>query len=273
MRILIALIFFSLGCITSNAQQDSTVRRTQVMILGTPHFHNPGADVIKSEMPDVLTPEYQQQIEAITRAIADYQPTMIALEIPPLTARDTTTQNNYQNYLQGDYKLTRWEGEQIGFRLAKQLGHQQIHNIDVRHNFPFQEMMTYAQENGQIEWLQQQLATLQAREDKDRSNDKKSLGAKLAEMNTPENLAKSHAIYVAGAQIGDINEFAGTDVLTAWYTRNARIFSHLYHITTDRSNEKILVIFGQGHAYLLRQLVMESPDFEVVEVGDYLKGK
>lgn len=50
-------------------------------------------------------------------------------------------------------------------------------------------------------------------------------------------------------------------------------FLLLYHITRDRSNECILVIFGHGHAYLLRQLVQESPDFEVVEVGDYLHKK
>jgi len=187
------------------------------------------------------------------------------------TARDTSTQNDYQNYREDNYELTRWEGEQIGFRLAKQLNHKRIYNIDVRNDFPFEEMMTYAKENGQMEWITAQLAQLQAKADKEREEDDKELGEKLAELNTPENLMESHQIYVAGAQIGGIKEFAGTDVLTAWYTRNVRNFSHLYQITDDRSNERILVIFGHGHAYLLRQLVLESPDFEMVEVEEYLQ--
>lgn len=271
MRLLLPILLLMSCFIVLTAQEDTTLR-AQVMVLGTPHFHNPGADVIKSEMPDVLTPDYQQQIAEITDAIARFQPTMIALEIQPLTARDTTTQQNYQAYRKGDYELTRWEGEQIGFRLAKQLGHRQIYNIDVRHEFPFQQMMQYAQENGLSKWIEEQLAKLQTRENKEKEAQKKTgLRADLAKMNTPENLAQSHQIYIAGAQIGDINEFAGTDVLTAWYTRNARIFSHLYQITRERNNERILVIFGHGHAYLLRQLVQESPDFEVVEASDYLK--
>jgi len=35
--------------------------------------------------------------------------------------------------------------------------------------------------------------------------------------------------------------------------------------------DRVLVIFGQGHAPILRQLAIDSGDIDVVEPGAYLK--
>lgn len=98
----------------------------------------------------------------------------------------------------------------------------------------------------------------------------KTIGELLFQINTPENLEENHSIYVAGCQIGADEDFPGTDVLTDWYQRNARIFTNLYRITENRTGERILVIFGAGHAYILRDLVRSAPEFKLVEVNEFL---
>ena len=40
------------------------------------------------------------------------------------------TQTEYQGYLKGTYKLKRNEHDQIGFRLAKQVGHPKVYCVD-----------------------------------------------------------------------------------------------------------------------------------------------
>ena len=39
--------------------------RPDLLILGTPHFDNPGRDIVNQKIEDVLTPERQREIEAI----------------------------------------------------------------------------------------------------------------------------------------------------------------------------------------------------------------
>jgi hypothetical protein len=42
----------------------------RVMILGTYHMHNPGRDVVKSEIRPTLSPERQREIEQVVRELA-----------------------------------------------------------------------------------------------------------------------------------------------------------------------------------------------------------
>ena len=39
----------------------------------------------------------------------------------------------------------------------------------------------------------------------------------------------------------------------------------------DSPSDRVLVIFGQGHAYTLRELIKSSHDMQLVEANDYLK--
>ena len=52
----------------------------QVMVLGTYHFANPGQDVVNAEADDMLAPGRQAELEALTRQLAAFHPTAIAVE-------------------------------------------------------------------------------------------------------------------------------------------------------------------------------------------------
>lgn len=252
--------------------QNPDDRQSNVMILGSHHMHNPGADVVNVEADDVLAPKRQKELKAVVQMLKEFQPTMIALEDKRFTKQDSLTQLHYQQYLKDSFELTRWEGHQIGFRLAKELGHSRIYNIDEPGNFPFGKMAKYAEENEQMAWINYTMEKLQSKiKGEEDDMDEVTISAMLYETNTPENLAKSHSIYVDGSRIGKGKDFPGANLLEEWYKRNIRIFSNLYKITADKKEERILVIFGAGHAPILRDLVKSSTDFELVEPNDYLK--
>lgn len=94
--------------------------RAQVMILGTYHMANPGADYVNPEVDDVLAAPRQAEIVAVVQALAEFRPTRIAIEAPP--SRDSLHYARYRAYRAGEYVLRRDEIDQIGYRLARMMG-------------------------------------------------------------------------------------------------------------------------------------------------------
>ena len=275
MKTLYPLVSCLLLTATFNAigqNTDPEVKRAKIMILGCYHMHNPGADVFNVEADDVLKPERQEEIIQVVENIEKFKPTMVALEIKRASERDTLEQANYHAFGTNDFELTRWEGHQIGFRVAKNLEHAKIYNIDEDGNFPFQAMLDWAKANDQTSWIDSMMRKMEDRTNEEASGmDAKTIGEILYEMNKPSEISQGHGIYVAGSQIGKGDAFPGTEVLTSWYRRNARIFTNLYRMTEGKTGEKILVIFGAGHAHILRELIRSAPEFELIEAIDYLK--
>ena len=57
----------------------------------------------------------------------------------------------YSDYLAGKYTLSRNEIDQIGYRLAKELGHRAVYPVDVDGDFPLLRVINYAKANGRRE--------------------------------------------------------------------------------------------------------------------------
>jgi hypothetical protein len=66
------------------------------------------------------------------------------------------------------------------------------------------------------------------------------------------------------------DNYAGADMVNTWYHRNLRIFSNLHQIT-ESDQDRILVVYGQGHVPLLKQFANDSPYFKVEDVLKYLE--
>ena len=82
-------------------------------------------------------------------------------------------------------------------------------------------------------------------------------------MNSEENHKLIYGQYLTGDF--KLSNSRGADILSIWwYNRNLRIFRKLQEMTTNE-NDRILVIFGNGHASILRQLIESSPEYEFVE--------
>ena len=266
---LLLLAFGVIGTSTVAQQPAShSERRAQILVLGTYHFANPGLDVVKTEVADVLTPAKQAEIKQVIEALARFRPTKVAVEV----RKDggTRLDSLYAAYRGERHTLTRSEVEQFGFRLADRVDHRRLYPIDHGGEFPFGAVMQYAQAHDPAFVQRVQQATAEMAAEGNRNQQQKSIGEILRLENDPARIAKGHAMYMEIAGVGAGDSYVGADLLAKWYARNIRIFSELQRLA--QADDRILVIFGAGHAAILRQLIASDPRLELIDVTEFLPG-
>jgi hypothetical protein len=236
----------------------------QVMIVGTFHMSNPGHDIHNAKVDDMLSPERQAQIAAAVNGIAAFKPTMVDAEWDADTAR-----TRYASYLSGTLAPSRNEVVQLGFRLAKQSGLQTVEGVDVDGDFPFDAVQAYAGAHGSAALLAEQGAAVDAfiKTMTDTLNSE-GVAATLRFLNDPARLASDNAFYRTTLKIGGGKEQPGAALLTAWYRRNFLICANIIQLT--KPGDRVVVFYGSGHAFLLRQCIAETPGFQLVEPNTYL---
>ncbi len=135
---------------TKEAVKTTSAKKARLLILGVFHMANPGRDMFNLQVDDVLAPKRQKELSELAELLKKFQPTKIAFESP---AGSEKIRKQYEEYLAGNYPLTRSESDQIGFRLGKELGHKQVYGIDIQGDFPFDPIAQFAKKNGKEELL------------------------------------------------------------------------------------------------------------------------
>lgn len=246
--------------------------RPDLLVLGAVHFNNPGRDSINFEIDDILSARRQAEIAALVDELAEFKPTHIAVEVPGRNQDDLN--ERYARYRDGEYELTRNESDQIGLRLAAKLGHDQIYAVDWNGNPPGDiatdyDWHSYGLANG-FEATIDRITDPESAKEYYVELGAQTVSAWLKELNSPEALAASHRVYFDIAMIGRGEELLGANWVGTWYARNLKIFSRLV-MMSESPTDRILVIYGQGHAYLLRQFAQEYEAFDLVNVDSVLK--
>lgn len=239
--------------------------KAQVMVLGVYHFDNPNQDYVKTDVDDHRSPRRQKEIAEVVDLLAAFQPTKIALE----AVDNVTMARRYNAYLAGSGELGNDERDQLGLRLARRLGHARVYAIDHKLDMDFERVMAAAQEARNTAFLTafgEAMTEVQAQQ--------KRLAAltvrrALIELNDPAELQKVRDLYLQLTRVRLPDAFVGADVLAGWYQRNFRIFANLVPIVEP--GDRVLVIFGAGHAPYLRELVESSADLEFVEPNAALR--
>ncbi len=239
----------------------------EVLVLGTYHMANPGRDIFNMEADDVLTPKRQAEIRELIDVLGRFRPTKIAIEADS----DSPRIEQYQDYLEGKYELSRNESDQIGFRLGKELNLPKIYGIDADGDFPFLAVQDYAKAHGR----EKELDSLMAQVDKTVQDENEFLKSHsilqmLLQMNSRESVHRNLAGYALLAHFGEEYNYPGARLLTEWYQRNMRIHTHLLNII--ESGDRVLVIFGAGHLGLLRQAVQADPTLTLRTIEDFASG-
>lgn len=102
----------------------------KLLILGTFHFKDAGLDSYKPEVDvDILSLKRQAELDTLLGQLAAFQPTKVLIEVKQ--ERQPEFDERYNAYLRDDYELGANEVYQVGFRLAKRLGHQRVYAVDV----------------------------------------------------------------------------------------------------------------------------------------------
>ncbi len=257
-----------------------------IMILGSSHLANPGMDGTNYKMDDVLAPKRQNEIEQLVKQLREFKPTKMAFEID--FSRTAEINAIYQDYLKGTYELKRHESDQIGFRLAKQMGHPKIYCVDYwpehdpilekidddlidrgafakahnqRHLFgshPGSPGKVTRDEDGTV-WIEPE--------------EYEPIIDMYIRINQPERSRADQRAYLHDARIGLDDQYPGANWLAhIWYARNLKTFVNLTRIT-ESADDRILLIIGAGHVFLVQQFLEDSGDYIVENPLKYLDGE
>jgi hypothetical protein len=112
-----------------------------VLILGTVHFSG----------WEKWIDGQQAHLEHLVECLAAFSPTRLALEVFPKD--EAVIQRAYEAFVRGEAELELWEGQQIGFRLARRCGLDRVDGFDanwqlswegLRELFPSEEVLEKA---------------------------------------------------------------------------------------------------------------------------------
>ena len=238
----------------------------EILIVGTYHMANRGHDVYNIQADDVLSPKRQQEIAQLIDVLKKFRPTRIAVEAD---IDNKQLAQQYADYLTGKYALSRDETNQVGFRLAKELGHKTVYPVNDWADFPLQRVSNYAKANGREAEFHRVMA---------------EWGTLINEMDT---YLKSHTIletikyinsdaivfrdvspYFELARFGEPGEYAGPDLLASWYERNIRIYHNIVNLI-ESPNDRVLVIYGYGHLGWLQQNAANDATVRLRKLDDF----
>jgi hypothetical protein len=242
--------------------------RAQVLVVGTFHFNYPGLDAIKSaeeDKIDVLAEPKKSEVTELVDYIKRFRPTKIALEAHE--SWDAT--GKLREYKAGGYRDQRDERFQLGMRIATELQLDTLYAVDANSmadtlevlNKEYTDALFRDYDFKSDDPLNQMGIDYINEENKMVS--KVNLKDYIAHMNSRDSHRFGYGFYLAGDF--KLGGFRGADVLSSWwYNRNVRIFRNIQKMTAG-PRDRILLIIGNGHAAVLRQLFECSPEYDFVE--------
>ncbi|MCS6625433.1 DUF5694 domain-containing protein [Roseibacterium beibuensis] len=233
-----------------------------LLILGVYHMDNPGLDAENLRADDVLSDRRQREIDALARALVKYRPSKVAVEAP---YGDRVWPSRYLEYLQGQRSLGRNEIEQVGFRVARTMGHNAIYPID----YP---MFMSGLRHDEVERRPPSQPSEGASPSADEARLSRSTVTEfLIHLNDPGRIATDHAAYM-GLLAPDSSTTAlyeRVDRLTFWYQRNHRMMANLVRVSEP--GDRVLLVVGAGHLQIMRDLARDAPFICLMDTQKYLQ--
>jgi len=140
--------------------------------------------------------------------------------------------------------------------------------VDEEGDFPWGRVLNYAKANG----LAEKFAALDdviAKQVKEQDEFLKShtVLEMFQYLNSDSMAAKGVAWYYRCVAYGDPDDYAGPDLLAAWYQRNIRIYHNIVKLV-DSPNDRILVIYGAGHLGWLQQDAANDATVKLVKLAE-----
>jgi hypothetical protein len=266
----ISATFLALASLAAAAQDVP-----KMMFLGSGHLANHNRDVANTHVEDVRTPARQAEIEQMVARLAAWKPTHIAIEYP--YAKQAELDKRYADYRAGRYALSADETDQIGLRLAKQLGLPRVDAVDWNGDAPGKDAdydwMAWAKAHGKTDLLEKTIAPWKAEAAKETEYLKShSVTDWYLTWNDPKRMNEDAKGYFELPLFGDDTNNPGAAWVGQWYARNLRIFTHIRALAT-KPGDRVLVVYGAGHGPHLRKDAVESNVFELVEPQPWLTGK
>jgi len=248
--------------------------KTKVLVVGSFHFDYPNQDAHKtkkSDQVDVLEPQTAAEVTELVNYIKKFKPTKIAIE----AWSDWKANEKLNEYKDGKYRDQRDERYQLAMRIATELKINELYSIDANsvlddftEKFGKRDSVYFKNMLKDYDFLSDDRISKQYNtfiKNTERKNFK-SLLDMFKYMNSKEYHQYEYGAYLTGDF--KLREHDGADLLALyWYNRNLRMFRKIQDIPKN-AEDRILVIAGNGHATVLRQLFTYSPEYEYVEFSN-----
>lgn len=273
--------FLTMSCESKKSHDEGTLNETlsafdaipksKVMIVGTHHFN-------QEDHYDELSDENQVHIQSIINKLAEFKPTKVVIEKE--VQNDSLFNALYLQYRSNPLFIDSLPNEafQLGFRLAHIMNHDRIYLFDDQtefigslENFTFDNFGTYADNNDSgfydiyKDIIVESYATIQD------SLSQLDLYQNVVVRNSPVmthwNAQRMHAYEI---RVGIQKSWIGPDWLARYYQRNIRMMANIMSYN-DRGQDRIVVIVGDNHKWVLDLLFDNNPEFEVESSYEFLK--
>lgn len=282
-RVYLLLLFLC----TATASVAQT-KQAELLLIGTFHFHNPGADLVKMKTFDVMAPKVQTELETITNKINQFAPDKIFVE---WSSEDQAgldelyTQylgEKYEAYINAKYPNPKGrdfylknEIVQLAFRAGKKAKLTKIYALDYnKTSFPYDSVMKAmkeAQQEALIKGIESDLKAVETSFNK--KVETSSLTQILLDFNTKEDLKANKAFYIDRLnRAGTTSNFAGPYLVSEWYRRNLYMYS-LVQKSVEATDDKVMVLVGAGHAAMMKEFIEVDNRFRIQELKNVLKSK
>ncbi|QHT71642.1 hypothetical protein GXP67_35720 [Rhodocytophaga rosea] len=282
----ILLVSILICCKQEYKDENTTITHVdptkEILLIGTFHYNNPGADVAKTKSFDILSEQSQLELEGISSSIKKYNPTKVFVEWPFKEQSKLDSlyrlykENNYfTNDSLSDFYLKN-EIFQLAFRVAKGNNLDKVYGIDYPETqFPYQEVMHDIESNNQLK-LKEQIEKSIAHFTSGFDNMIES-GASLKEltfaMNTKEMRHASNDLHINIFSLaGSTDDFNGVFLTSEWYKRNLYMWSLIQKYTSD-SDERVMVLAGSSHTAMIDLFVKENKDWKIKELKEIMNEK
>ena len=282
--IAVLILITTLGCkqkpeVTTPTETNSNNHQTEVLLIGTFHYNNPGADVAKTKSFDILSEKSQMELEEISSDINKYSPSKVFVEWPYDEQKELDSlynlykdDNYFTNDSLSDFYLKN-EIFQLAFRVAKKGNHDKVYAIDyLGTEFPYQKVMEDIEANNQTELkgqIEDAIAEFTTEFD-DMIDSGTSLRELTLSLNTAESRYKSNDIHNNILfQAGSVTDQNGVHLTSEWYKRNLYMWSFIQK-QTYASDERIMVLAGSSHAAMFELFIDENKGWQVVELKEVL---
>jgi len=242
--------------------------RAKVLVVGTFHFNYPGLDALKTEETekiDVLKEPKKTEVTELVEYIKRFKPTKIAIEAKP----GNGWTNKLKAYKKGEHRDQRGERYQLAMRIATDMNIDTLYSVDAtalsndlwKRDSTFYKSLTNKIDRD-LEDPYWDIAK-DYFDYREKQIKKTPIIDVFKYMNSREGHNANFGLYLTGSFA--TGEGQGADNFTMWwYNRNARIFANIINIT-ESPDDRILVIFGNGHAAILRQFFEASPQYDFIE--------
>lgn len=232
----------------------------EVLLVGTIHLgYTPDINTLSKEDTETYSDVHFEQL---TNDLAKFQADQIFVEYP------FDLQHQLHNLYESDEINDDFKGNeinQIGFRLAKKLGHETICAADW--NEEVGPDLGLVAEGKSKEAYEEIMGRIAIEMNKVSSIIQQKDIIKLYKyMNSKESIANDHKMYVDLMQLEDETAFEW--VAKYWYYRNLRIVNNIKK-SIKPETKRIIILYGAAHNYLIKQQLEDEPSIKVIPYGHW----